>query len=114
VLAVGSALRLGAPAVDSTLSARPLANELGNLESIRLPLAVFQVKRETEYGLTFYRNQSIDRYERGEIPSGPHLVVAPEGSQVALGKQVAGRRVSYLGSFAAQGLDYYWVAGKAQ
>lgn len=114
VLGLGGVLRLGAPAVDSTLSARPLANELGSLESARLPLAVFQVRRETEYGLAFYRNQIIDRYERGEIPSGPHLVVAPEGSQVALAKQVAGRRVSYLGSFAPQGLDYYWVAASSQ
>lgn len=112
VLGVGSVLRLGAPALDSTLSARPLAGELGSLEGTRLPLAVFHVKRETEYGLAFYRNQAIDRYERGEIPSGQHLVVAPEGSQVALAKQVAGRRVSYLGSFAPQGLDYYWVAAK--
>lgn len=114
ILGVGSVLRLGAPALDSMLSARPLAQELASLESARLPLAVFQVRRETEYGLAFYRNQTIYRYERGEIPSGQHLVVAPEGSQVALAGQVAGRRVSYLGSFAPQGLDYYWVAAEDQ
>ena len=110
ILGVGSVLRLGAPALDSTLSARPLAQELSNLENTRLPLSVFHVKRETEYGLAFYRNQLIYRYERGEIPAGQHLVVAPEGSQLALAKQVPGRRVSYLGSFAPQGLDYYWVS----
>lgn len=113
VLAVGTVLRLGAPALDSTLSARPLANELARLESKPMPLAVFQVRRETEYGLAFYRNQTISRYERGEIPVGEHLVIAPEGAQVALAKIVAGRRVSYLGSFAPQGLDYYWVAGSS-
>jgi 4-amino-4-deoxy-L-arabinose transferase-like glycosyltransferase len=111
VLAVGTVLRLGAPALDSTLSARPLAHELALLESKPLPIAVFQVKRETEYGLAFYRNQAVGRFERGEIPVTEHLVIAPEGSQIALAKQVAGRRVSYLGSFAPQGLDYYWVAG---
>jgi len=111
VLAVGTVLRLGAPALDSTLSARPLADELARLESKPMPLAVFLVRRETEYGLAFYRNQTISRYERGEIPVGEHLVIAPEGAQVVLAKQVAGRRVSYLGSFAPQGLDYYWVAG---
>jgi hypothetical protein len=47
----------------------------------------------------------------GQIPGGEHLVVAPEGSQTAIAKQVAGRRVSYVGSFAPQGLDYYWVSG---
>ena len=75
-----------------------------------LPLAVSGVSRQTEYGLAFYRDQIIERYESGEIPATEHLVVAPEGSQTAIAKKVAGRRVSYLGSFAPQGLDYYWVA----
>jgi 4-amino-4-deoxy-L-arabinose transferase-like glycosyltransferase len=110
VLAVAAILRLGAPALDSNLSVRPLANEIGRLESNPLPLAIFRVSRETEYGLAFYRNQIIDRYESGHVPAVEHLVVAPEGSQTTIARQVAGRRVSYLGSFAPQGLDYYWVS----
>jgi 4-amino-4-deoxy-L-arabinose transferase-like glycosyltransferase len=110
VLAVAAILRLGVPALDSTLSVRPLANEISHLENKPLLLAVSGVSRETEYGLAFYRNQVIDRYEWGQVPAGEHLVVAPEGSQAAIAKQVAGRRVSYLGSFAPQGLDYYWVS----
>jgi 4-amino-4-deoxy-L-arabinose transferase-like glycosyltransferase len=110
VLAVAAILRLGAPAVDSTLSARPLASEISHLENKRLPMAVARVSRETEYGLAFYRNQVIDRYELGQVPAGEHLLVAPEGSQTAIAKDVVGRRVSYLGSFAPQGLDYYWVS----
>ena len=112
VLGVAALLRLGAPAVDSMLSVRPLANEISHLETKPLPLAVAGVSRETEFGLAFYRNQSIDRYESGEVPADEHLVVAPEGSQTAIAKQVAGRRVSYLGSFAPQGLDYYWVSAE--
>jgi hypothetical protein len=110
VLAVAALLRLGSPALDSTLSVRPLANEISHLENKPLPLAVAHVSRETEYGLAFYRNQIIDRYESGQVPSVEHLVMAPAGSQTAIAKQVAGRRVSYLGSFASQGLDYYWVS----
>ena len=110
VLSVAATLRLGAPALDSTLSARPLANEISHLETKPLPLAVSGVSRQSEYGLAFYRNQIIYRYEFGQIPTTEHLVVAPEGSQTAIAKKVAGRRVSYLGSFAPQGLDYYWVA----
>ena len=110
VLAVAAILRLGSPALDSTLSVRPLATEIGHLENKPLPLAVSGVSRQTEYGLAFYRNQTIDRYELGQIPAGEHLVIAPEGSQTMLAKEVAGRRVSYLGSFAPQGLDYYWVS----
>jgi len=111
VLALAAILRLGVPALDSTLSVRPLANEISHLENKPLPLAVSGVSRQTEYGLAFYRNQIVDRYELGQIPDGEHLLVAPEGSQAAIAKEVAGRRVSYLGSFAPQGLDYYWVSG---
>jgi hypothetical protein len=83
------------------------------VEKTHLPLAVFGVSREVEFGLAFYRNQEIERYEWGEIPLQPHLLVAPEGTQVEIAKQVPGRRVSYLGSFAPQGLDYYWVGGSS-
>jgi len=114
VLAVAAVLRLGSPALDSMHSVRPLANEIRHLENKSLPLAVSGVPRETEFGLAFYRNQVIDRYEQGQIPVVEHLVVAPEGSQTAIAKQVVGRRVSYLGSFAPQGLDYYWVAAAGQ
>jgi 4-amino-4-deoxy-L-arabinose transferase-like glycosyltransferase len=112
VLVVTAVLRLGAPALDSTLSARPLSNEIGHLGASPLPLAVAQVSRQTEYGLAFYRNQVIYRYELGQIPGGEHLLVAPEGSLQAIAKQVVGRRISRLGSFAPQGLDYYWVSAK--
>ena len=64
------------------------------------------------YGLAFYRDQVIWRYELGQIPAEEHLVVAPSGSQVEVAKRVAGRRVSYLGSYAPQGLDYFWVGEK--
>jgi 4-amino-4-deoxy-L-arabinose transferase-like glycosyltransferase len=110
VLAVAAILRLGSPALDSTLSVRPVANEISHLENKPLPLAVSGVSRQTEYGLAFYRNQIIARYDLGLVPASEHLVVAPEASQTAIAKQVPGRRVSYLGSFASQGLDYYWVS----
>lgn len=111
VLAVAAVLRIGAPALDSTLSARPLADEISRFEKKPMPLAVFRVSRETEFGLVFYRNQIIARYESGQIPAGEHLVLAPEGLQAALAKKTMGRRVAYLGSFAPQGIDYYWVSG---
>jgi 4-amino-4-deoxy-L-arabinose transferase-like glycosyltransferase len=114
VLAVAAILRLGAPSLDVTLSARPLAEQITRADNRRLPLAVLLASRETEYGLQFYRNQSVARYESGQVPSGEHLVVAPEGLRRGVEKQAAGRRVTYLGSFAAQGLDYYWVGTAVQ
>jgi 4-amino-4-deoxy-L-arabinose transferase-like glycosyltransferase len=114
VLAVAAVLRLYAPALDNALSTRPLAIDLGKLESKHLPLAVFNVRRELEFGLAFYRNQEVNRYanDNGQIPEQEHLVVAPTGSREELIRQVSGRRVLYLGSFAPQHLDYYWVSAQ--
>jgi 4-amino-4-deoxy-L-arabinose transferase-like glycosyltransferase len=110
VLTVGAVLKLGSVSLDQTLSARPLALEIAAMESHPLPLAVYRVRRELEYGLTFYRNRLTFNYDWGSVPSEEHLLVAPENSQAAIAKLVAGRRVSYLGHYAAQHVDYYWVA----
>jgi 4-amino-4-deoxy-L-arabinose transferase-like glycosyltransferase len=110
VLAVAVVLRIGAPALDANLSARPLAKEIGLMEKQHMPLAVFEVSRETEYGLKFYCNQVINRYERGEVPAAEHLVLAPEGAQTRIAEYAIGRRVSYLGSFTPQHVDFYWVS----
>jgi 4-amino-4-deoxy-L-arabinose transferase-like glycosyltransferase len=112
LLAVWAVLRVGAPKLDEMLSARPLANEISRVEAQPMPLAVLRVPRETEFGLEFYRNQTIARYEWGQVPAGEHLVVATEGSQTTVARKVVGRRVSYLGSFAPQHVEYYWVAGR--
>jgi 4-amino-4-deoxy-L-arabinose transferase-like glycosyltransferase len=110
VLVVGAVLKLGSGAIDASLSARPLAQEIAAVETHQLPLAVYHVRRELEYGLTFYRNSLTFNYDWGSVPREEHLVVAPENSQVDIAKLVAGRRVSYLGHYAPQHVDYFWVA----
>ncbi len=113
VLAVAVMLRLRSPLLDVTLSTRPLSQEISRVDNQTLPTAILRLPRETEYGLQFYRNQTIARYELGQIPNGEHLLVAREGWQKNIAKWTIGRRVTYLGSFAPQGLDYYWVAGRS-
>ena len=110
VLTVGAVLKLGSTAIDQTLSARPLAQEIADIETHPLPLAVYHVSRELEYGLTFYRNHLTFNYDWGSVPSEEHLLVAPENSQIEIAKLVAGRKVSYLGHYVPQRVDYYWVA----
>lgn len=110
VLTVGAVLKLGAVDLDQTLSARPIASEIASMQTHPLPLAVYHVRRELEYGLIFYRNAPISNYDFGNIPRQEHLLVARENSQVEIAKLVAGRRVSYLGHFAPQKVDYYWIA----
>jgi 4-amino-4-deoxy-L-arabinose transferase-like glycosyltransferase len=114
VLAVGVVLRIGSPAIDLRLSARPLATEIRRLEARpgTMRIAVFEIPRETEFGLAFYLNRPISRYERHEIPSDEHFVIAPTGSESVVASSVAGRKVSYLGSFTPQALDYFWISEK--
>jgi hypothetical protein len=113
LLVVGIVLRLGSVDLDQGFSARPLAREIASMEAHPLPLAVYHVRRELEYGLTFYRNRLTFNYDWGCVPQQEHLLVAPENSQVEIAKLVAGRRVSYLGHYAAQRVDYYWIAAAA-
>jgi 4-amino-4-deoxy-L-arabinose transferase-like glycosyltransferase len=110
VFTVGAVLKLGSVSLDQTLSARPLAQEIAAMETHPLPLAVYHVRRELEYGLTFYRNRLTFNYDWGSVPREEHLLVAPENSQVDIARLLPGRRVSYLGHYAAQQVDYYWVA----
>ena len=110
VLAVAAVLKLGTTAIDQKLSTRPLAIELASVETHKLPLAVFGVSREIEYGLAFYRDQIIVRYESGDVPAGEHLLVAPTTWMDNVAKRTAGRRVSFLGHYAPQNVDYYWIA----
>jgi 4-amino-4-deoxy-L-arabinose transferase-like glycosyltransferase len=110
VLSVTAVLKLGTVAIDQTFSARPLAAEIAAMETHPLPLAVYGVSRELEYGLTFYRNQTTLRYEWGTVPTEEHLVVAPVTWKGDVMGRTAGRRVLFLGNYAPQNVDYYWVS----
>jgi 4-amino-4-deoxy-L-arabinose transferase-like glycosyltransferase len=114
VLAVAAVLKLGTTAIDQTLSARPLAAELSAVETHELPVAVCGTSRELEYGLAFYRNQTITRCEFSPLPEEEYLLVAPAGWKTEVTKQTAGRRVSLLGHYVPQDVDYYWVASAVQ
>ncbi len=109
VLSVAAVLKLGATSIDQKLSMRPLALELASVATHPLPVAVYGVPREMEYGLTFYHNQTAVRYERDDIPTGEHLLVAPATWKVNVAKETAGRRALFLGYYAPQNVDYYWV-----
>ena len=113
VLSVAAVLKLGATAIDQKLSVRPLAVEISSVETHPLSLAVYGVSREMEYGLAFYRNRPSVRYERGSVPREEHLLVAPARWKVDVAERTTGRRVTFLGHYAPQDVDYYWVAAAA-
>jgi 4-amino-4-deoxy-L-arabinose transferase-like glycosyltransferase len=110
VLAAGFLLRPAASTIDQSLSARPVAERMTELGVPPAPLAVFNVKRDVEYGLNFYRNQPVTRYERDGVPGGVHVVVAPEGSAGAVQALAGPRQVTDLGNFPPQHLEFFLVS----
>jgi 4-amino-4-deoxy-L-arabinose transferase-like glycosyltransferase len=103
-------LRVAGPSMDEAFSLRPVAKELDRMGTDRKQLAVFKTSRVVEYGLAFYENRGLARYERGEIPPGDHPVVTTEGARAELQQRVGGRRLSRLGGFPPQRLEYFWVS----
>jgi 4-amino-4-deoxy-L-arabinose transferase-like glycosyltransferase len=110
VLTLAAILKIGGATIDESFSVRPLAAEIARVEAGNLPTAVFRVSRETEYGLSFYRNQPIANYARGEVPFRDHLLVTSAGTAPMVVRAFPNRRVSFLGNFPPQHLEYYWVS----
>jgi 4-amino-4-deoxy-L-arabinose transferase-like glycosyltransferase len=112
LIAFALVLRGTAPMVDLLQSARPVQLTLAETALGELPtVAVYDVPRGVEYGLGFYLNRKIASYERNEIPAGDHLVVAAAGSKAELEFRLKGRRITRVGGFAPQHLDFYLVPG---
>jgi 4-amino-4-deoxy-L-arabinose transferase-like glycosyltransferase len=110
-------IRFAAPMLDATFSARPVARELARLEPQKGPVAIFNAPREVEYGLGFYLNQPVPRYDRDTIPASAHVVItrlSPQDQRrvpvlAELQARLPGRQIVTLGEFAPQQLGFYWV-----
>ena len=111
VIAFTLVLKGTAPIIDALQSARTVEAALQRVASGRPETAVYDVPRSVEYGLGFYRNQPILSYERNEIPTGAHVVVAAAGSKTELQYRLGQREVIRLGGWSPQHLDFYFVAG---
>jgi 4-amino-4-deoxy-L-arabinose transferase-like glycosyltransferase len=104
IFALAWLLRAGGPTLDNAISARPVAREIADISGSDRPIALYSpghhVKgessnREIEYGLAFYRNQRILRYDREEIPAVDHLVVGRAGTEHDIADAVGGRRAPF-------------------
>jgi 4-amino-4-deoxy-L-arabinose transferase-like glycosyltransferase len=109
VVSVGAVIRLAAPVIDATQSARPIAESIQAFSHEPVPIALYHINRVQEYGLEFYLNRPAQPYESGNIPAAAHVLVAAQGTQSQVAQLVPGRRVSYLTSIPGQKLDLYWV-----
>jgi 4-amino-4-deoxy-L-arabinose transferase-like glycosyltransferase len=106
--------------LDRSYSARPLAERLAAIAPGNETVAVFRVRRDVEFGLSFYRNREIANYEQSGVPNEQHLlVVRVTGrggvdlhSQDALAEYLAGRNYEQLFRWPEQGLIVYSVGSR--
>ena len=109
VIGVGVLLKWGAPAIDAAQSARPVAQSIQSFSHEPVPVVLFHATRQLEYGLGFYLNRPVERYENGQVPSEGHVLVAAQNSEAQFSDLLRGRKLSFLTSIPAQKLELYWV-----
>jgi 4-amino-4-deoxy-L-arabinose transferase-like glycosyltransferase len=106
--------------LDSSYSARPLAEKLLTVAPPSETLAVFRVRRDTEYGLSFYRNREVVNYEQSGVPDEQHLLVARVTGRngvdlhtaAALQEYLQGRHYEEVFGWPEQGLEVYLVGAR--
>jgi 4-amino-4-deoxy-L-arabinose transferase-like glycosyltransferase len=106
--------------LDRSYSARPLAEQLATQAPGIETVAVFRVRRDVEYGLSFYRNRAVVNYEERGVPDEQHLLVmrvAGKGgvdlhTPAALAEYLEGRHYEQLFSWPEQGLVVYMVGSR--
>ena len=111
ILGVAYLVRVVAPATDAALSARPLARYIGQIPDASAEVAVYDLPRGIQYGLAFYRNQRVPRYDGnldgpGEVPAGEHLLLmrGASANTIVIPQQLAGREFDIVGRFKQQDL----------
>jgi 4-amino-4-deoxy-L-arabinose transferase-like glycosyltransferase len=106
--------------LDDAYSARPLAERLAGSAPADETVAVFLVRPQTEYGLSFYRNREVVNYKESGVPDEQHLLVARVTgrggvdlhTQAALEDYLEGRPYEQLFSWPEQGLVVYRVGSR--
>jgi 4-amino-4-deoxy-L-arabinose transferase-like glycosyltransferase len=98
--------------IDFTYSARPLARMLEQIVPPDGTVAVYKVRRDMEYGLSFYRNRKTVNYESDGVPPEQHILVVRASYVDELRQKLKGRRYEPLFVYPAQNLVIYMVAAQ--
>lgn len=114
-------LRVNGWILDANYSARPLAARIAQLAPNVKTLATYHIRRDTDYGLCFYRNQPLRHYTHEDsqtekmsvidgIPQEEHIVVVRADDTASLAKLLPNRIYQPLLMFTPQALAVYRVA----
>jgi 4-amino-4-deoxy-L-arabinose transferase-like glycosyltransferase len=95
--------------LDMSYSPRPLAQVLAQISPEPGVVAVFRVRRDVEYGLSFYRDQRVADYDQGGVPRVSHLLVTRKAYAGDVALLLAGRSYAPLFEFPEQNLLVYQV-----
>ncbi len=114
--------------LDTAYSARPLARILRETIPPGEIIAVYRVRRDMKYGLSFYQNREVTDYEvinsdeslqlnpdgtpRLQIPPEQHILVVRENYVPDLSHLLEGRTYEPLFTYPAQNLVIYTVAAR--
>jgi hypothetical protein len=106
--------------LDRSYSARPLAERLAASAPGDETVAVFRVRRDVEYGLSFYRNREVVNYAVKGVPDQQHMLVAQVTGKggvdlhttTALEELLGDRHYEQLFGWPEQGLVIYKVDSK--
>ena len=101
--------------IDETYSARPLSRILKAVLHPNEIIAVYRVKRDMEFGLSFYRERQVVKYEVNGvlyIPDEQHILVVRESYAGDLRQLLHGRTYQPLFVYPAQSLIVYSVAAR--
>ncbi|WP_446741751.1 ArnT family glycosyltransferase [Silvibacterium acidisoli] len=98
--------------IDLTYSARPLAKILTQIMQPGGTVAVYEVRRDLEYGLSFYQDHEVTNYDRDGIPAQGHILVTRQSNVGKLEHFLEGRHYEPLFTYPAQDLVIYSVAAR--
>ena len=98
--------------LDLNYSARPLAAEIHRAAPDVPLIATEEIKRDMDYGLSFYRDQPMIHYSTDGVPDQEHVLVIRASDTDALQHWLAGRVYQPIGLFETQGLAIYRVAAR--
>jgi hypothetical protein len=95
--------------VDLAYSARPLARQLTQVTVHDEPVAVLRLRRDLEFGLSFYRDHRVLDYEKDGVPRQAHILVVRDIALPELRTLLATRSYHPLFAYPAQHVSVYQV-----
>ena len=106
--------------LDRAYSARPLAQRLATVAPPDETVAVFNVRRDVEYGLAFYRNREVVNYRQSGVPDEQHILVVRVAGRKGidlhtpadLQEYLADRHYEQLFTWPEQSLVVYMVGAR--